>query len=77
MLALRLGTGLVLDERPAAERHELLTRYEAAFAAGVAAGRLERTPQGWRIPRAHVFVADDTIAWLAVRARPIPLECAA
>mgnify|MGYP003344748602 FL=1 len=77
MLALRLGTGLVLDERPAVERHELLTRYEAAFAAGVAAGRLERTPQGWRIPRAHVFVADDTIAWLAVRARPIPEECAA
>jgi len=47
-------------------------RYGPAFAAAETQGRLERTPHGWRIPAAHRFVADDTIAWLAVRARACP-----
>jgi len=68
MLALRLATGLRLADLPPAHREALLTRYAGAFAAGVAAGRLERCDGGWRLPRAHRFVADDTIAWLAVRA---------
>lgn len=42
-----------------------------------ALGLLERTPQGWRVPPSHVFVADDTLAWLAVRARPLVQEVAA
>lgn len=77
MLALRLGSGLVLEDLAPAARQELLTRYAHAFEDGVAAGRLERTPHGWRVPRAHVFVADDTLAWLAVRARPLVQEVAA
>lgn len=78
MLALRLGSGLVLADLPTAHRHELELRYGAAFEAGEAQGRLIRTPGGWCIPREHRFVADDTLAWLAVRARPIdPQECAA
>lgn len=78
MLGLRLGTGLVLADLPDPHRRELVIRYAAAFEAGEAAGRLVRTPGGWCIPRTHRFVADDTLAWLAVRARPIdPEECAA
>ena len=52
-------------------------RYGRAFADAAAGGRLERTEHGWRIPAAHRFVADDTIAWLAVRARPLTNERAA
>ena len=68
MLALRLAGGLrAADHAPAAWR-QLTDRYGAAFAQGERAGRLERTPGGWRLPAAHRFVADDTLAWLAVRA---------
>jgi len=71
LLALRLAGGLVLDDVAQEPRRELELRYGAAFAAAAACGRLERTPAGWRIPAAHRFVADDTVAWLAVRARPL------
>jgi oxygen-independent coproporphyrinogen-3 oxidase len=72
MLALRLALGLDLRDLPPDPREELEMRYGRAFADAHAGGRLERTPHGWRIPAAHRFVADDTIAWLAVRARPLP-----
>jgi hypothetical protein len=58
-------------------REELEMRYGRAFAEGSAGGRLTRTPHGWRIPAAYRFVADDTIAWLAVRATPLTRERAA
>ena len=78
MLALRLASGLRLADLAGIERAELDLRYGAAFAAAVAGGRLERTPEGWRIPAGQRFMADDTLAWLAVRARPLNLvECAA
>jgi oxygen-independent coproporphyrinogen-3 oxidase len=78
LLGLRLATGLEPRDLAPARRAELLARYETAFAAAVAAGRLERFAGGWRIPPGLRFVADDTIAWLAVRARPLnPVECAA
>jgi hypothetical protein len=51
-------------------REELEMRFGRAFADARAGGRLERTPHGWRIPARQRFVADDTITWLAVRARP-------
>ena len=72
MLALRLASGLDLRDFPGDPREELEMRYGPAFAAAETQGRLERTPHGWRIPAAHRFVADDTIAWLAVRARACP-----
>jgi oxygen-independent coproporphyrinogen-3 oxidase len=72
MLALRLASGLDLRDLSPGPREELEMRYGRAFADGHAGGRLERTPHGWRLPAAHRFVADDTIAWLAVRARPLP-----
>jgi len=77
MLALRLASGLDLRDFPPTTREELEMRYGRAFAEGCAGGRLERTPHGWRIPAAYRFVADDTIAWLAVRATPLTRERAA
>ncbi len=78
LLGLRLASGLEPDDLAPDARAELDERYAAAFAAGLAAGRLERHANGWRIPPALRFVADDTIAWLAVRARSLaPAERAA
>jgi len=77
LLALRLASGLELRDLLPGPREELLMRYGTAFTEAQAAGRLERTPHGWRLPAAHRFVADDTIAWLAVRARPLRAERAA
>ena len=72
MLALRLASGLDVRDFPPMLREELEMRYAGAFADAHAGGRLERAPHGWRIPAGMRFVADDTIAWLAVRARPSP-----
>ncbi len=69
MLGLRLSSGLLWADYPAATIAALEHRYGRAFAAAHDAGRLEAGPGGWRIPRAHRFLADDTIAWLAARAR--------
>ncbi len=71
MLGLRLASGLDLDDLPAEVRAEFEARYAEPLAAGVAGARLERTRHGWCIPAAQRYVADDTIAWLAVRARPL------
>jgi len=77
MLALRLASGLEMRDFPPDMRDELEMRYGQAFADAESGGRLERTRHGWCIPAAQRFVADDTIAWLAVRARPHPRERAA
>jgi oxygen-independent coproporphyrinogen-3 oxidase len=77
MLALRLASGLEMRDFPPDMRDELEMRYGQAFADAETGGRLERTRHGWSIPAAQRFVADDTIAWLAVRARPHPRERAA
>ena len=77
MLALRLASGLEMRDFPPDMRDELEMRYGQAFADAETGGRLERTRHGWCIPAAQRFVADDTIAWLAVRARPHPRERAA
>jgi oxygen-independent coproporphyrinogen-3 oxidase len=71
MLSLRLASGLDMRDFPETSREELEMRYGRAFADAHVGGRLERTAHGWRIPAAHRFVADDTIAWLAVRAQPL------
>jgi len=78
MLALRLATGLDPADHPSEAMADLDARYGEAFAAAVAQGRLERLGSTWRVPAEHRFVADDIIAWLASRARPIhTAECAA
>ncbi len=69
MLALRLSSGLVRADYPAETLTALEHRYGHAIAAALDAGRLETTADGWRVPREHRFLADDTIAWLASRAR--------
>ncbi len=78
MLALRLASGLDLRDLSVAEGGALESRYGAALSAAVHAGRLEALAGRYRIPATQRFVADDTIAWLAVRARPLePVEVAA
>ncbi len=71
LLALRLATGLDPRDLEPGMRDELELRYGRALAAGVELGRLERVGMGWRLPAAHRFMADDTLAWLAVRARAL------
>ncbi|MBI1797584.1 MAG: radical SAM family heme chaperone HemW [Candidatus Eisenbacteria bacterium] len=68
MLGLRLGCGLDASDHPATRWADVLRRYGAAFEQGLALGRLEPARDGVRIPRAHRFVADDTIAWLMAAA---------
>ena len=68
MLGLRLASGLVCEDYPAAAWSALLERYGTAFTAAVAGGRLEPTHCGWRIPAGLRFVADDVLAWIESRA---------
>ena len=78
MLALRLAPGLDPADPPPEAMAEVQARYGEAFAAAVSQRRLERVGLAWRVPGPHRFVADDVIAWLAVRARPfVTEECAA
>ena len=69
MLALRLATGLRAKDYTPLTWAAVERRFGGALAEGVEAGRLERTAWGWRIPPVARFVADDTIAWVAVRGR--------
>ncbi len=69
MLALRLASGLDPRDLDEPARAALLQRYGRALADGVAAGRLVQHEGRYAIPATQRFVADDTIAWLAVRAR--------
>jgi len=71
MLGLRLAAGYDPADHPGPAAHDVSARYGEAFAAAAALGRLEPAGDGWRLPAAHRFVADDTIAWLALRARPL------
>lgn len=71
MLGLRLGRGLEREAYASRDWQLVEARFGAALAAAVAAGRLERTPAGWRVAPRHRFVADDVIAWLAARARAV------
>lgn len=71
MLGLRLGRGLERDAYSSKDWQLVQSRFGAAFEAGERAGRLERTPSGWRVAPGHRFVADDVIAWLAARASAV------
>lgn len=71
MLGLRLGRGLEREAYASKDWQLVERRYADAFAAAERQGRLERTAGGWRVPPRHRFVADDTIAWLAARARAV------
>jgi oxygen-independent coproporphyrinogen-3 oxidase len=69
MLGLRLGTGVQPADHDARTWWEVSRRYGAALEAAVAAGRLERSGHGWRVPPAMRFVADEAIAWVLARER--------
>ena len=69
MLALRLATGLRPKDYTPLTWAAVEARFGDALAAAVAAGRLARTDEGWRVAPDRRFVADDVIAWVAVRGR--------
>ncbi len=69
MLSLRLGSGLSRRDHSTETWSDLLDHFGAGLEAAVAAGRLLRHREGWRIAERHRFVADDVIAWVAARAR--------
>ena len=71
MLALRLSEGLEAADYAPEVWAQVDARYGAALERAADEGRLERTTLGWRIAPRHRFVADDVIAWLAVRAAPL------
>ena len=71
MLALRLGAGLHASDYSAGVWSDVHARYAPALRQAVAEGRLECRGESWRVAPAHRFVADDVIAWLAVRALPL------
>ncbi len=68
MLGLRLTSGLVPADYPPGLWREVGRRYAAALAEAVATGRLEARGDGWAVPAALRFVADDVLAWLEARA---------
>jgi oxygen-independent coproporphyrinogen III oxidase len=68
LLGLRLDCGLQPGDHPAAARAALRARHGRALEEAVACGRLERAGEGWRVPPALAFVADEAIAWVAARA---------
>jgi len=74
MLALRLGSGLDRGDQPAAVWDDVLLRHGEGLAAAVVEGRLEAVTDAWRVPACHRFVADDIIAWIAARARPLAVD---
>jgi oxygen-independent coproporphyrinogen-3 oxidase len=69
MLGLRLSCGLQPTDHAPEVWRAIEARFGAALSDAVASGRLEAHPEGWSIPSRHTFVADDTIAWIAARAR--------
>ncbi len=68
MLGLRLSSGLRIADHVPAVWSKVEARFGVPFDLACGEGRLERTPEGWRVPADKRFVADDIIAWLAARA---------
>jgi putative oxygen-independent coproporphyrinogen III oxidase len=69
MLALRLATGLRPKDYTPLTWAAVAARFGEALSGAVAAGRLQRTDEGWRVAPDKRFVADDSIAWVAARGR--------
>jgi putative oxygen-independent coproporphyrinogen III oxidase len=74
MLGARLGCGIERTDHEPRAWESLMTRYGIAFDSAARDGRLERTPEGFRIPARHRFVADDIVAWIEARARRAPVD---
>jgi len=74
MLGLRLDAGIDRRDHGPDSWRGLVERYGRAFDHAVAAGRLERTSYGFRIPAALRFVADDVLAWIEARAARVAVD---
>ncbi len=77
LLGLRLAAGLDPADHAPESARALEQRFGAALEAARREGRLERANGAWRVPARYRFVADEVIAWLLARARPLVAERAA
>lgn len=68
MLGLRLTTGLRAGDYAPGPWAGVVRRYGAALGEAVSTGRLVVTADGWAMPGALRFVADDVLAWIEARA---------
>jgi oxygen-independent coproporphyrinogen III oxidase len=68
LLGLRLTTGVRRDDYEPGLWKAVALRYGAALEEAVATGRLETTAEGFAIPRALRYLADDALAWIEARA---------
>ena len=68
LLGLRLATGVRAADYAPPLWEAVGRRYGRALEEAVATGRLEATPEGFAIPRALRYLADDALAWIEARA---------
>jgi putative oxygen-independent coproporphyrinogen III oxidase len=68
MLGLRLTTGVRAADYAPPLWGETTRRYGEALAQAVATGRLIATRDGFALPRALRYLADDVLAWIEARA---------
>jgi putative oxygen-independent coproporphyrinogen III oxidase len=69
LLGLRLTTGASRGDYEAELWEVVARRYGAAIDEAVASGRLHATADGYAIPRALRYLADDVLAWIEARAQ--------
>ena len=68
LLGLRLTTGVRRGDYEAGLWEVVAQRYGGALEEAVATGRLHATADGFAIPRALRYLADDVLAWIEARA---------
>jgi oxygen-independent coproporphyrinogen-3 oxidase len=68
LLGLRLTTGVRRGDHAPESWEVVARRYGAALEEAVATGRLCATADGFAIPRALRYLADDVLAWIEARA---------
>lgn len=69
LLGLRLTTGVSRADYEAELWEVVARRYGAALDEAIATGRLHATADGFAIPRALRYLADDVLAWIEARAQ--------
>jgi oxygen-independent coproporphyrinogen-3 oxidase len=68
LLGLRLTTGVRRGDYEPESWQIVVRRYGAALEEAAATGRLRATADGFAIPRALRYLADDVLAWIEARA---------
>ena len=68
LLGLRLTTGVRRGDYQPESWRIVARRYGAALEEAIATGRLQTTADGFALPRALRYLADDVLAWIEARA---------